>query len=529
MAKWQCGLCSYIYDENKESVAWEALPNEWICPVCGSPKSSFFPLKDQEPVTPAVKSESVSTNIYECTLCSYTYDEAREGSLWPALPGNWTCPVCGSGKESFHLAESSRPTPASIGTETGSGEEYLAEWRRLADDFEVNMADIHRLAMTGKSIIEPMRTRIPTFSWDEILIKGAQLAKMPLNKTQPVATQTMIGPAAALPLMLETPVFVSHISFGALSREAKLALAKGSALAKTAMCSGEGGILPESLEASYRYIFEYVPNKYSVTDENLKLVDAVEIKIGQSAKPGMGGHLPGSKVTREIAAIRGCREGQDIISPSHFPDIRSKEDLKATVTHLRQRTGGKPIGIKLAAGHIESDIDIALYAGVDFITIDGRAGGTGASPKVVKNATSVPTIFALAKARKILDSRGADTVSLIITGGLRLSSDFAKALAMGADAIAVGTAAMMAAGCQQYRVCNTGKCPVGIATQDPALRSRLDVDTSAIRVANFFNVVTEELRDFERLTGNDNVHHLSQADLCTTNSEISNHTSLEHV
>ncbi len=529
MAKWQCGLCSYIYDENKESVAWEALPNEWICPVCGSPKSSFFPLKDQEPVTPAVKSESVSTNIYECTLCSYTYDEAREGTLWPALPGNWTCPVCGSGKESFHLAESSRPTPASIGTETGSGEEYLAEWRRLADDFEVNMADIHRLAMTGKSIIEPMRTRIPTFSWDEILIKGAQLAKMPLNKTQPVATQTMIGPAAALPLMLETPVFVSHISFGALSREAKLALAKGSALAKTAMCSGEGGILPESLEASYRYIFEYVPNKYSVTDENLKLVDAVEIKIGQSAKPGMGGHLPGSKVTREIAAIRGCREGQDIISPSHFPDIRSKEDLKATVTHLRQRTGGKPIGIKLAAGHIESDIDIALYAGVDFITIDGRAGGTGASPKVVKNATSVPTIFALAKARKILDSRGADTVSLIITGGLRLSSDFAKALAMGADAIAVGTAAMMAAGCQQYRVCNTGKCPVGIATQDPALRSRLDVDTSAIRVANFFNVVTEELRDFARLTGNDNVHHLSQADLCTTNSEISNHTSLEHV
>ena len=529
MAKWQCGLCSYIYDENKESVAWEALPNEWICPVCGSPKSSFFPLKDQEPVTPAVKSESVSTNIYECTLCSYTYDEAREGTLWPALPGNWTCPVCGSGKESFHLAESSRPTPASIGTETGSGEEYLAEWRRLADDFEVNMADIHRLAMTGKSIIEPMRTRIPTFSWDEILIKGAQLAKMPLNKTQPVATQTMIGPAAALPLMLETPVFVSHISFGALSREAKLALAKGSALAKTAMCSGEGGILPESLEASYRYIFEYVPNKYSVTDENLKLVDAVEIKIGQSAKPGMGGHLPGSKVTREIAAIRGCREGQDIISPSHFPDIRSKEDLKATVTHLRQRTGGKPIGIKLAAGHIESDIDIALYAGVDFITIDGRAGGTGASPKVVKNATSVPTIFALAKARKILDSRGADTVSLIITGGLRLSSDFAKALAMGADAIAVGTAAMMAAGCQQYRVCNTGKCPVGIATQDPALRSRLDVDTSAIRVANFFNVVTEELRDFARLTGNDNVHHLSTADLCTTNSEISNHTSLEHV
>ncbi|MFZ4526527.1 MAG: glutamate synthase-related protein [Chlorobium sp.] len=466
---------------------------------------------------------------WQCRLCLYIYGEHNEPVAWEALPNEWICPVCGSGKESFSLAASDRPAASVIGAETDSGEEYLAEWRRPADDFEVNMADIHHLAMTGKSIIEPMRSRIPTFSWDDILIKGAQLAKMPLNKTEPVVTQTLIGRAAAFPLMLETPVFVSHISFGALSREAKLALAKGSALAKTAMCSGEGGMLPESLAASYRYIFEYVPNKYSVTDENLKLVDAVEIKIGQSAKPGMGGHLPGNKVTREIAAIRGCREGEDIISPAHFPDIRSKEDLKATVNHLRLKTGGKPIGIKLAAGHIEEDIDIALYAGVDFITIDGRAGGTGASPKVVKNATSVPTIFALARARKILDSRGADTVSLIITGGLRTSADFAKALAMGADAIAVGTAAMMAAGCQQYRICNTGKCPVGIATQDPALRSRLDVDKSALRVANFFNAVTEELRDFARLTGNDNVHHLSLADICTTNSEISGHTSLEHV
>ncbi len=529
MAKWQCGLCSYVYDENKESSTWEALPNGWICPVCGSPKSSFVLLKEQQPVVSAVESDSAATTIYECELCSYAYDEAAEGVLWPDLPGNWSCPVCGSGKESFIRALSTRPATAAVGAETASGEEYLAEWRRPADDIERNMADIHHLALTGKSIIEPMRTRLPSFSWDEILIKGAQLAKMPLNKTQPVVTRTVIAPAAALPLTLETPVFVSHMSFGALSREAKLALARGSAQAKTAMSSGEGGILPESLAASYRYIFEYVPNKYSVTDENLRLVDAVEIKIGQSAKPGMGGHLPGNKVTREIAAIRGFREGQDIISPSHFPDIRSKEDLKATVTHLRLKTGGKPIGIKLAAGHIEEDIDIALYAGVDFITIDGRAGGTGASPKVVKNSASVPTIFALNRARKILDARGADRVSLIITGGLRLSSDFAKALAMGADAIAVGTAALMAAGCQQYRFCNTGKCPVGIATQDPALRARLDVDKSAIRVANFFKVVTEELCDFARLTGNDNVHHLSVADLCTTNSEISNHTSIEHV
>ena len=384
------------------------------------------------------------------------------------------------------------------------------------------------MAMCPKFGSRMMRTRVPSFSWDDVLVKGAQLATLPLNKSQPVTTRTILGPGAAVPLVLETPLFVSHMSFGALSREAKLAMSKGSAVAKTAMCSGEGGILPESLEAAHRYIFEYVPNKYSVTDAYLKRVDAVEIKIGQSAKPGMGGHLPGHKVTREIAAIRGKREGQDIISPSRFPDIRTRDDLKATVDALRRRTGGKPIGIKLAAGQIEADIEIALYAGVDFITIDGRAGGTGAAPKLVKNVASVPTLFALARARKYLDACGADTVSLVITGGLRVSSDFAKALAMGADAIAVATAAMMAVGCQQYRICDTGKCPVGIATQDISLRARLDPEQSAARVANFFKASTAELGEFARLTGHDNVHDLNPGDLCTTNSEISNHAGIEH-
>jgi methylamine---glutamate N-methyltransferase subunit C len=467
--------------------------------------------------------------VRECGLCSHIYDEEKEGVQWADLPDNWKCPVCGSSKESFTIMPSNSPAPAVTPAPDTIGEEYLAEWHRPADDFEIHMADIHSAAVTGHSVIEPMRTRFPTISWDEILIKGTQLAKLPLNKSQPVSTRSVIGPDAAVPLVIETPIFVTHMSFGALSREAKLALAKGSAQIQTAMCSGEGGILPESLDAAYKYIFEYVPNKYSVTDEYLRQVDAVEIKIGQSAKPGMGGHLPGHKVTSEIASMRGFREGQDIISPSHFPGIRTRDDLKATVDHLREKVGGKPVGIKLAAGHLEEDIDIALYAGADFITIDGRAGGTGAAPKVVKNAASVPTIFALARARKVLDAKGADTVSLIITGGFRVSSDFAKALAIGADAVALGTAAMMAVGCQQYRICDTGKCPVGIATQDPALRARLDVEASAARVANFFKVSTDELMDFARLTGNENVHDLSVSDLSTTNSEVSNHTDIEHV
>jgi glutamate synthase domain-containing protein 2 len=329
--------------------------------------------------------------------------------------------------------------------------------------------------------------------------------------------------------MIETPIYITHMSFGALSREAKTALAKGSASVKTAMCSGEGGILPDSMENAYKYIFEYVPKKYSVSEENLKRVDAVEIKIGQSAKPGMGGHLPGAKVTEEIAEIRGVSMGQDIISPSRFEEIRNRDDLRKTVDWLRELSSGKPIGIKLAAGNIEADLEVALYGGPDFITIDGRAGATAAAPKFVKASASIPTIFALYRARKFLDQKKAGHVSLLITGGLRISSDFAKALALGADGVAIGTAALMAIGCQQYRICSTGKCPKGITTQDPELRAKFNVDESARRLKRFLKVSTEELKDFARLTGNGDVHGLTISDICTTNSEISNYTEIEHV
>jgi glutamate synthase domain-containing protein 2 len=294
------------------------------------------------------------------------------------------------------------------------------------------------------------------------------------------------------------------------------------------MCSGEGGILPESMESSHRYIFEYVPNLYSVSEENLRNADAIEIKIGQSVKPGMGGHLPGNKVTDEIAAVRGFPAGQDIISPARFEDVADGEQLHAKVAWLRESSGGRPIGIKLAAGHIESDLEVVLAANPDFITIDGRGGATGAAAKVVKDACSVPTIFALHRARRYLDTRGADGVSLIMTGGLRLSSDIAKALALGADAVAIATAALIACGCQQYRICHTGNCPVGITTQDSELRSRLDVELSAQRLENFLRASTRELADFARLTGHDDVHQLGLADLCTTSTEIANHTGIQH-
>jgi len=468
---------------------------------------------------------------YRCVVCEYIYDEKKGGEAWADLPDDWLCPVCGSPKKLYEQVVEKEPEKA-LANETPPPADTpgdLAALLRPADEFETTMADIHEMAETGQPVSEPMRTRQPIISWDDLLIKGAQLAKLPLNANEPVATRTVIGPGATSPLVLETPVYISHMSFGALSKEAKIALATGSAAVRTAMCSGEGGILPESFEKSHRYIFEYIPNQYSVNEDNLRKVDAIEIKFGQSAKPGMGGHLPGSKVTEDIARIRGFEAGKSITSPARYPDILSREDLREKVTWLREKSRGKPIGIKFAAGHVEADLEIALFAGPDFITIDGRAGSTGSAPKFIKAATGVPTLFALYRARKYLQEHDVTDVSLIITGGLRISADFAKALAMGADAVAIGTSALMAIGCQQYKICNTGKCPMGIATQDPKLRANLNVSQAAKRLKNFLNATTDELKNFARLTGNADIHGLSVSDLCTTNSEISRYTDVEHV
>jgi glutamate synthase domain-containing protein 2/rubredoxin len=470
---------------------------------------------------------------YECSVCGYVYDEAAEGTPWSELPDDWECPVCNADRSRFQQQEGppeSEAEPPGDATTVASGlEDYLSEWKRSSDDLEHQFNAIQQMAISGESIIEPMRTGKPVLSWDEILIMGAQLASLPRNEDDAVSTRTVIGPNAEYPLEISTPVYVSHMSFGALSKEAKIALARGSAAVETAMCSGEGGIVPESLEASHRYIFEYVPNRYSVSDENLKAVDAIEIKIGQSAKPGMGGHLPGHKVTEEIAAVRGFPEGEDVISPAHFEDITTPDELRDKVAWLREKSDGKPIGIKLAAGHIEADLEIALQASPDFVTIDGRPGATGAASKVVKDSAAVPTIYALARARRYLDSMMAEGVSLVITGGFRSSSDIAKALAMGADAVAIASASLMAIGCQQYRICDTGRCPVGVTTQNPELRARFDIDLSAERLANFFRVTTRELADFARLTGNDDVHQLNVVDLRTTSSEIATYTDIAHV
>ncbi len=486
MAVWKCKICGYVFDEEKQG---RTLEEAGACPVCAQPVNMF---------------EKISDGGEDAAGCGGAAG-TREAS-----------------------ATGGRVEAASVGEADTQPEDlkYPAEFARVDESCRY-MSEIHQMAVSGKSIIEAMGTRMPVPGWDEILILGAQLNPPPLMEHDEVDTTTVLGKHAKKPRILKNPVYVSHMSFGALSKETKIALARGTAMSGSAMCSGEGGILPEEMAAADKYIFEYVPNKYSVTPENLRNADAIEIKIGQGTKPGMGGHLPGGKVTPEISRIRNKPLGKDVISPSKFAEIQSKEDLRDLVSQLREASEGRPIGIKIAAGRIERDLEFCVFAEPDFVTIDGRGGATGASPKLVRDSTSVPTIYALYRARKYLDEAGAD-IQLVITGGLRVSSDFAKAIAMGADAVAVASAALIAAACQQYRICGSGKCPVGVATQDETLRRRLNQDAAAMRVANFLNCSLEELKTFARITGHTRLHDLCVDDLCTINREISDYTNVPH-
>lgn len=476
--------------------------------------------------------------IYKCSVCGNEYDEEKEGKPFSEID---VCPVCKQPVDKFQLVEEEVVATENV-TEIDDSDKVESTCDACKEEtIDISydstfvrhdtscryMEEIHEMAVTGKSISGAMGTKMDMPNWDDILLLGAQLNPAPLNDKEQVSTTTVIGKNAKKPMVLSSPIYISHMSFGALSKEIKVALSKGSAMARTAMCSGEGGILPEEKEAAYRYIFEYIPNKYSVTDENLKSSDAIEIKIGQGTKPGMGGHLPGEKVTPEIAALRGKEPGQDVQSPSKFPEINTKEDLKDMVDMLRARSDGRPIGIKIAACRIERDMEYCVYAEPDFITIDGRGGATGSSPYMLREATTVPTVYALYRARKYLDSIHSD-IALIITGGLRVSADFAKAIAMGADAVAVASAGLIAAACQQYRICGSGNCPVGIATQNPELRERLKVDAAAKRVANYLNVSKAELETFARITGHKDLHDLCVDDLVTINREISEYTNIRH-
>jgi glutamate synthase domain-containing protein 2 len=362
--------------------------------------------------------------------------------------------------------------------------------------------------------------------WDDVQFVVGQLASLPLLDDEEVGTGIIIGSRAKKPLSLDIPLFVSDMSFGALSEEAKVALSKGAELAGTGICSGEGGMLAEEQAANSRYFYELASARFGFSWDKVQKTQAFHFKGGQGAKTGTGGHLPGEKVKGKIAEVRDLPEGEPAISPARFPDWTELSHYRDFAEELRERTGGIPVGFKLSAQHIEKDIDAALEIGVDYIILDGRGGGTGAAPLIFRDNISVPTMPALARARRHLDRSSAADVTLIITGGLRTPADFAKAMALGADGVAVSNAALQAIGCLGMRACHTNNCPVGIATQKPHLRARLPVDVAAERLARFFGASVDLMKVLARAAGHRHLKDFSVGDLTTYKRDISELTGI---
>ncbi len=364
--------------------------------------------------------------------------------------------------------------------------------------------------------------------WNDIQFLPAQLASRPLLDEEDVKTKVVIGPNAKKPLELDIPLFVSDMSFGALSREAKIALSKGAEMAGTGICSGEGGMLPEEQANNSKYFYELASAQFGFSWDKLDHVQAFHFKGGQGAKTGTGGHLPGNKVSKEIAAVRGLNEGETAISPATFPDFHGVNDFKEFAAKVREHTEGIPIGFKIAASHIEKDIQFALDVGVDYIILDGRGGGTGSAPTILRDNINVPTIPALARARAYLDKVGANDITLVITGGLRIAEDFAKAMMLGADAIAVSNSALQAIGCLGMRACGSNNCPVGIATQKESLRSRIIINESAKQLHNYFDATNSLIKVVARACGYDDISKFKKEDLSTFNRDMHHLTGIAY-
>ena len=402
--------------------------------------------------------------------------------------------------------------------------QYAATHPEPVEDTQGHIDRLARLGPEGIGHHGPVsamgvpRTLLPR--WDDIQVLTGQLARRPLGDHAPVDTSVVIGPNAARPLHLDIPLFVSDMSYGALSEEAKIALAKGAELAGTGICSGEGGMLPEEQAACSRYLYELASGRFGWSLDKVEKVQAFHFKAGQGAKTGTGGHLPGEKVQGRIAEVRGLEPGTPAISPPTFDDLRTPADYARLADQVRERSGGIPIGFKLSAQHIEADLDFCLAAGADYLILDGRGGATGAAPKIFRDHISVPTLAALARARAHLDRRGRRDVSLVITGGLRTEADFVKALALGADAVALSNSALQAIGCLAMRACHTNNCPVGIATQKPHLRNRLQIAASAARLRNYLLASVALMKVLARACGHDSLSGLCRDDLSTWNRDI---------
>jgi glutamate synthase domain-containing protein 2 len=401
--------------------------------------------------------------------------------------------------------------------------------------------DIQLKAQLGRYRLQGFSThrRVPSF--DDLTFVPCTLSRVPLEGyRERCETRTVLGSRyASKPIVLDRPITISGMSYGALSRTAKVALGTAATRLGISTTTGDGGMLVDERAASHILVYQVLPSRYGFNTDHLKAADAIEIVIGQGAKPGTGGVLLGSKVSDVIAKQRTLPPGVDQRSPVRHPDFIGPDDLQIKIEELREATNWeKPIYVKLGASRVSDDVKLAVKAKADVIVVDGMEGGTGASPDVLLDHTGIPTLSAVTEAAQALDDlKVLGEIQLVISGGIKNGVDAAKALALGADAVSIGTAALIALNCnapifrEDYQKlgvepgychhCHTGRCPVGVTTQDPELEARLVLDEAADRVFNFITAMTMEMQMMARACGKSDVHHLEAEDMRALTIEAS--------
>jgi glutamate synthase domain-containing protein 2 len=415
------------------------------------------------------------------------------------------------------------------------GQNKISMRKKKSDEdnsFYNNLINIKEMAATGKSTISSMGSlkELP-FSLNDLHFVPAQVNRIPLNSEDEVETEVIIGQASKKPFKISSPLMIAGMSFGAVSKNVRLVIANTAEKLKIAFNSGEGGILPEEIEiAGNQMIIQYSTGRFGIKEKILKSAPAVEIRFGQGAYPGKGSFLPADKITREIAEIRGIEMGESAYSPANHFDMKNSEEIKDKVNELRNVTGGAPIGAKIGCGNVEKDLEVLVDSKVDFISLDGFGGATGATDLYIRENVGIPITAALPRAYNYLKEMDVkDKIFIIASGRLINSADYAKCLALGADAVYLGTAALIAIGCEQYRLCYTGMCPTGIATQNSQLMKQLNIHKGFIKLTNFLYASNNEIANLTRIVGKNDVNKLNKDDLVSMNKDLSLITGVKWV
>lgn len=396
--------------------------------------------------------------------------------------------------------------------------------------FYNSVVHIKEMAAKAKSIVTSMGSlKEMPFSFDDLHFIPAQVNKIPLNKEEKINTEVIIGSESKKPLRVSSPILISGMSYGAVSKKVRLIISQAAKALKIGFNSGEGGATKEELDLASDYLIgQYSTGRFGINEESIKSFAAIEIRFGQGAYPGKGSFLPADKVIPDIAKVRGLKKGESANSPAHHSDMTNLEEIRKKVSWLRELTKGIPIGAKIGCGNIEKDVKALVEAGVDFIALDGFGGGTGATDLYVRENVGIPIIAALPRAFKALQNlKAKDKITLIAGGGLRSSADFTKCLALGADAVYIATAALIAINCEQYRICHTGLCPTGITTNNPALVKELDLEEGIRKLSNYILLSTQEIANFSRILGKDDISKIDIDDIISLNENLSAITSIK--